>query len=917
MSVDSASWAGIVPYLDRALELEPDELVPWLDQLEAKQARLAKSLRELLAERDALNERSFMSSPPLSVSRLDTILPALEQALSKHQLAQRQEHAGIVAGAVLGPYRLLREIGHGGMSCVWLAKRCDGHFAREVAIKLPFAGPPQARMAEHFQREREILAALTHPNIARLYDAGVSAAGQSYLAMEYVSGTALDLHCDSNTLTIRERLDLFLQVLGAVGFAHSHLVLHRDLKPSNIQVTAEGRVVLLDFGIAKLLSPEASDDPVVTELATRMLTPGYASPEQIAGSALCAMSDVYSLGVVLFELLVGERPFGAKSNSRRELEEAILTQDPPRPSQFVAAETRAAARSTTPRKLAQTLQGDLETIVLKALKKVPEQRYPSIDAFAQDIRNYLADLPVGARPDSSWYRARRFVSRNKWQVAATVVTSLSIVAGAGAAVWQAREATQQRDRALALASRNRAINEFTSMLIGEAASSDRPVTVKQMLLRSENLAQTGTVGSEDDRAAVLEMIANFYVAAGDSGKALQVLERALSLVENAIDVQLKSRLTCLHATMIGDAGRIEAAVTDIKRELAQLNSDPETASFCLNSLANVSLRAGDADGTLRYGLQALERFRSGARSAPADEAELLGTVGYGYRLNRNNALANRYYGQALQKYIDVGREQSPNALMMLNNWGLVSTSSGEPKRALEIYDRILGTLQARDPDASPPPALIFNRARALESIGRFAEAEAGYQRALQLGRETNNIAAEGLALAALASVSEQSGDRTAAVRYLRQLDERLGESISSYAAMAARRAMVQGRLAVAEGHFARARALFDGVLDAGRNSVWKDEVLLSQAELELLAGDAAAALAIARSALDGAVARQGGLPYSHNAGRAWLMIGRALQATGEMAAAHDAFVAATDQLASTVDAVHPALIRARELLAEK
>jgi len=917
MSVDFASWASIVPYLDQALELESDELGAWLDRLAATQAKLASSLRELLAERDALNERSFMSGTPLCVSSLDTILPALELALKDRKVAERPEQTGIVAGAVLGQYRLLREVGQGGMSCVWLAERCDGHFSREVAVKLPFAGPPHARMVERFKREREILAALTHPNIARLYDAGVGAFEQPYLAMEYVSGTPLTLHCDSNTLTVRERLGLFLQVLGAVGFAHSHLVLHRDLKPSNIQVTAEGRVVLLDFGIAKLLSPEVSADALQTEMAGRMLTPGYASPEQISGSALCAMTDVYSLGVVLFELLVGERPFGSQYNSRRALEEAILTQDPPRPSQLVTMETRAAARRTTPRKLAQMLRGDLETVVLKALKKVPDQRYPSVDAFARDIRNYLANLPVNARPDSSWYRARRFVSRHKWQVAAAVVTSLSIVAGAGTTAWQAREVAQQRDRALALASRNRAINDFTSMLIGEAASSDKPVTVKQMLVRSENLAKTGTVGDEDDRAAVLEMIATLYIAAGDSGKSVQVLEHALSLVENATDAQLKSRLTCLHAMMIGDGGRMEAALENIERELAHLDSDPETASFCLNSIANVSLRAGDADGTLRYGLQALERFRSGAHSSPADEAELLGTIGYGYRLSRDNAQANRYYGLALQKYIEVGREHSPNALMMLNNWGLVSTSSGVPKRALEIYERILGILEARDPDGSPPPALIFNRARALEGIGRFAEAKAGYEQSLQLGRQTNNVAAEGLALAALAGVSEQIGDRSAAVRYLRELDERLGESISSYAAMAARRDIVQGRLAAAEGDFGRARALFDAVLGAGKNSVWKDEVLLNKAEAELLAGDATAALVTARAALDGAVSRRGGLPYSHNAGRAWLVIGRALRAKGELAPAHDAFASATDQLANTVDAVHPALVRARELLAEK
>jgi tetratricopeptide (TPR) repeat protein len=255
--------------------------------------------------------------------------------------------------------------------------------------------------------------------------------------------------------------------------------------------------------------------------------------------------------------------------------------------------------------------------------------------------------------------------------------------------------------------------------------------------------------------------------------------------------------------------------------------------------------------------------------------------------------------------------------MMLNNWALVSTSSGVPKRALEIYERILGILETRDPEGTLPPALIFNRARALESIGRIAEARAGYEHSLQLGRQTKHIAAEGLALAALAGVAERSGDRPGAVRYLRELDERLGASISSYAAMAARRDIVQGRLAAAEGNFAQARAWFDAALGAGKNSVWKEEVLLNKAEMELLAGDAASALAFARSALDGAASRQGGVPYSHNAGHAWLVIGRALRASGETAAAHDAFAAAADHLSNTVDPVHPALVRARVLLAEK
>lgn len=875
--------------MDQALAMEHGERGTWLDSLEATHADVARELRELLAERDALSEMDFLGET----------------------LAQE----GIATGTVVGPYRLLEEIGQGGMSSVWLAGRCDGQLNREVALKLPFAGPLRAQMAERCRRERDILAALTHPNIARLYDAGVDASGQPYLAMEYVRGIPLTIYCDAARLTVRERLTLFLQVLAAVEFAHTHLILHRDLKPSNIQVTEQGRVVLLDFGIGKLLSTEPSSDSPPTELAVRMLTPDYASPEHLSGTALWTTSDVYSLGVVLYELLAGARPFGAECESRWELEDAILTRDPPRPSQLTVPEAIAAARQATSRKLAQILKGDLDTIILKALKKAPAERYQSVETFARDVTCYLGNLPVSARPDSAWYRLRRFVSRNKWQVAAALVTSISIIAGAGTALWQAREIAQQRDRALELASRNRAINDFTSMLIGEAASSEKPVTVKEMLARSESLALAGTIGSNDVRAAVLETIATLYIAAGDAGKSVQVLERAQALAVNARDAQLQSRLTCLHAMMIADVGRIEAALTAINRELEQLQDDPETAAFCLNDLANVSMRAGDASGTLRHALLALERLRGSGIDAPADEADVLGTVGYGYRLTGNTVLANRYYEQALQKYVAAGRERSPNALMMLNNWALVSASSGVPKQALALYDRILNVVMAHDQNTSPPPQLIFNRARVLESIGRFAEARSAYEYSLQLARQTGNVSTEGMALAALAEMAERSGDRRVAERYLRELDEKLGSSLPSYGSLMARRTMIQGWLDVANGKLEGARTRFDAAERSGNNNLWTHDALMSKAETDLLAGDATSAIAHARAALDKVISRQGGVPYSSGTGQAWLMLGRALSAGGERAPAQAALQSAVTHLSNTVDEDHPALVIARNMLA--
>lgn len=898
MRIDPAAWAAIAPFLDQALGMEPGERNSWLNALEVTHAELVRELRELLAERDVLSELDFLSL---------TLPPA--------HLADNHQQERIAVNTVVGPYRLLQEIGHGGMSSVWLAERCDGQLNRQVALKLPFAGPQRAQMAERFRRERDILAALTHPNIARLYDAGVDTTGQSYLAMEYVRGIPLTLYCDAARLTVRERLTLFLQVLAAVELAHTHLILHRDLKPSNIQVTEQGRVVLLDFGIAKLLCAERSIDSPPTELAARMLTPDYASPEHISGSALWTTSDVYSLGVVLYELLAGVRPFGAQLESRWELETAILTCDPQHPSQLVVPETVAAVRQVTPRKLRQMLRGDLDTIILKALKKAPAERYQSTDAFARDIVCYLSDLPVSARPDSAWYRLRRFVSRNKWQVAAALVTSISIIAGAGATSWQAQKVAQQRDRALELASRNRAINDFTSMLIGEAASSEKPVTVKQMLARSEDLAMAGTVGSNDVRAAVLETIATLYIAAGDSDKSIQVLERAQALAANARDAQLKSRLTCLHAMMIADVGRIDAAVMAIDRELPRLQDDPETAAFCLNDRANVSMRAGDANGTLRHALDALERLRVSGINSPADEADVLGTIGYGYRLSGNTALANRYYEQALQKYVEAGRERSPNAIVMLTHWALVSANSGVPKQALALYDRILGVIMTHDPEASPPPQLIFNRARVLESIGRFAQARSGYESALQLARQTGNVSAEGLALAALADMAERFGDRRAAEQYLHELDEKLGSSLPSYGGLMARRTMIQGWLDVASGKLDGARAQFDAAERSVNNKLWTHDVLMSKAETDLLAGDATSAITHARAALDKVISRQGGVPYSSGTGHAWLLLGRALSAGGERASAHEALQLAVTHLSNTVDADHPALVLAHDLLA--
>ena len=341
------------------------------------------------------------------------------------------ERAILRADSVVGIYRLVHEIGHGGMSTVWLAMRTDVLTTRPIALKLPHVHSLEAQFADRFASERDILANLTHPNIAHIYDAGVSSQGQPFLAMEFVAGDTLTEYCESHRLGIDERLGLFLQVLAAVAHAHSRNVIHRDLKPSNILVREGGQVVLLDFGIAKLLVDGMAAESDLTRQLGSTLTPQYASPEQIRGESLGPATDIYSLGVVLYELLSGRRPYAHARSTRRDLEDAVLSADPPRPSEAIAnAPPGAAAQSTMLEAFRKALQGDLDTIVLKALQKRPEQRYSTAEAFAEDLRRDLRREAIHARPDTLPYRMMSFTSRHRGLAWLGVAAGVMLMAGA-------------------------------------------------------------------------------------------------------------------------------------------------------------------------------------------------------------------------------------------------------------------------------------------------------------------------------------------------------------------------------------------------------------------------------------------------------------------------------------------------------
>jgi len=380
--------------LDQAIELDTAGRQRWLDEIPVKDQDLLEALRE------ALFPKVGVLDTPAALSQEDTTGKEQEPA------------SGLAPGYRVGPYELIRLLGAGGMAEVWLAKRVDGTFKREVALKLPMVSRLRKDLEDRFLRERDILASLEHPNIARLYDGGIDAQGLPYLSMEYVPGEPLTDWCDEHKLGIRERLKLFLHVLEAVQYAHEKHVIHRDLKPSNIFVSQSGQVRLLDFGVAKLLVEE-SGEAQLTSVYGRALTPDYASPELLKGDAIDVRSDVYSLGVVLYELLAGTRPYRLKSGaSLGILEHAIATVEVKRPGIAIEPEA-AAARSMTPDGLARQLRGDLDVIVLKALTKEPAERYGTAAAMAEDLSRHLQDRPISARPAPMTLRAKKFARRNR------------------------------------------------------------------------------------------------------------------------------------------------------------------------------------------------------------------------------------------------------------------------------------------------------------------------------------------------------------------------------------------------------------------------------------------------------------------------------------------------------------------------
>ncbi len=731
-------------FLDRFAELDrlfaevlalPEAERPaFLDRIGDEDADLRVHLEGLLEE---LEETAIVE---VQAADLLTELPAMP--VDPSAVAMQQ---------TVGPYRLVRELGYGGMGTVFLAERADDTFEQQVALKV-VRHVASSELLRRFHYERQVLAKLQHPNIARLVDGGATPEGLPWFAMEYIDGKPLDVYCDENALSIDDRLLLFEEVCEAVQYAHQHLVIHRDLKPGNILVTNDGRVKLLDFGIAKLL---AEDDQVpmmtVTWTGMQLMTPAYASPEQMSGQTVTTASDVYALGVLLYELLTGQRPFDLAGQARRAMEDLVLHAEPKKPSTVIGETTgtadatahataRATTRSTAPQRLRQRLAGDLDTICLKALRKEPQRRYQSAEQLGADLRAHLAGMPVSARKPTLQYRVSKFARRNRAALF-TVATVLMLVTGL-IGFYTFRLATE-RDRATLEADKATQIKDFVVDLF-DAADPDRdePATARDLLDEGATRIETELTDQPEVRAEMMTVMGELNHKLGDYDQAEALLEDAFatrravfgeqhplvaaSLYELAVNRRYQGRYA--------DADSLHRVALALRRSL--LPDDASDIMRSTNELGLVAWSLGNYAEAEVMHRETLERRRAMPNTDPLAIATSLNNLGLALTYQNRPAEAKPLYEEALAiRRAEQGSEHSEVA-RLYNNLALASSWEGDDVTAEQHYRTALDIRLKRFGEEHPLVASSqLNLAVALDNQRKDDEAELLYRASLEMRRK--------------------------------------------------------------------------------------------------------------------------------------------------------------------------------------
>ena len=703
-----AEWPLVSRLLDEALALDDTKRAAWLDSLPSEQARLRPTLERLLARR--IEAADFFDRPGVGASE-DETLEITEE---------------LFVGVEFGPFKIVRLVGRGGMGTVWLARRTDGALDLPVAIKLPVLDSGGGPIGERLERERQILTALNHPNIARLYEAGVSADGRPYLALEYVEGESLLAYCDKRQLPAHKRIELFLQVLRAVHYAHASLVIHRDLKPSNIIVTTGGEVKLLDFGIAKLLDRQSrsTERTDLTQAHGRPMTLTYASPEQVLGEPLTTATDVYSLGVILFELLTGTRPYRLKRGTVAELEEAILTGVSMRPSHAVTASFARSASMSLAR-WRRVLRGDLDTIVFKALERDPAQRYPSVDALAQDCERYLKGLPVLAQPHRPLYRLAKFVGRHRLALGAATAVLAALIVGLGVALWQARVAQEEARKQEAVQAFLTSLFDKNTRLQPDAAQA-RAMTVRELLLDAGNRVEGALDTTPAVKLELLNTVARLL-------REIDEYERSAALARKAVEVAREHGFTrddayveaLLNLTTAGrllGSGEEAVAARDEALQVLEARGDGTSLLRARADVTTVAQMAPDSAREIEIVKHGAELFEQRYPKDPS-HFNALWVLGNLYRTQQQPVAAAENFRRAIAAFEHVGSRDYTNYAASHGFLAQCEAGLGHMQAATELYAK---GLQLLDRHAGPA-ALVTrfhrgNYALILHVAGRPEEA---------------------------------------------------------------------------------------------------------------------------------------------------------------------------------------------------
>ena len=908
---DPQRWKQLSPLLDELLDLDAAHRQSRLADLRKLDASVAQELEAMLGSAVGAEQTNFLAS----------------------HVRNDGAAAATLVGEQVGAYVIEALLGQGGTGSVWRARRTDGRFEGAVAIKLLHMSLIGRMGALRFEREGAILARLTHPHIARLLDAGVTPGGQPYLVLELVEGERIDRYCDGQRLDIEQRLALFDDVLSAVAQAHSHLVIHRDIKPNNILVSADGTVKLLDFGIAKLLLRDAEDAPVTAD-GHRALTPEYAAPEQLQGAPVTTATDVYSLGVLLYQLLVGRHPTAFDATGSAEVIKATLDTDPVRLTSALtlpgregqdATDSVAADRGATLPKLRRQLHGDLENIVARTLRKSPSERYQTVAALADDLRRYRAHEPVSARTDSLAYRFAKFARRRRGAVAAGLVVFLAIAFGVAGTVTQARraeveaqQAIRERDRAQHELAAAEAMEEFMGFLL--TSKSDKSFTASELLLRGEALAHRQFAGDAVLHARLLLSLARLTEEiVGTQDRTTALLHEAQAALQGTRQAALKAAVDCAIAGEVEgerDAAKAAAMFAGALALVAEgaEGEDRATRATCQYLRSARAYDAGDMGAAARDGRAALDTLgepRPGQRM-----------LALGMRTNLAGAMAGigelaegikemRRVSEELDK---LGRGQTQSAANVQGSLGVLLFKAGDALGAMQAFESALKILGG--PEASLDIAMKL--ASEWLTVGRQEEATALFERTRTLAEQRGDLARLAYGTADFnhcpAGQTARCDQRLAEARRillgflppdhgaLGALETTLGEL-----------ALARGDLPSAHAALLRAIAIYD-TRSTPRGGRILAAATLARVELALGHPDAAAARATEAVAQASTVAK--GFAHSRWLGQALVAQGLVEKARGEAARARASWSAALTELRASVGDAAPATVEVERLLAD-